>query len=549
MSHRSRRRRTVPHAAFISLLTLLGACGGGGGGGSAPAATTPAANQPPVAVFSLSAGSGFAPLSVQFDASSSRDPDGTITGYSWDFGDGSIPASGVSTTHLFADPGTYSVGLTVTDNEGRTATAFSTVRARGARLTGTLSILPISAVDSDVNDRLTTPIANNSFATAQALPNPVRLGGYLNLPGRGSSTGGLFSSGDSSDFYAVSLTGNELIVLTAGDAAADLDLRLWDSAHDLVDASLGSGASESLGVPGPGAYFVEVLAFDGPTNIAGASNYVLGIGQDLSAAASGLLRTTQRLSDRFVPGEILLEPARNDMQLHTDNTGQSRLQARHRLEPAERSGRTLRTRLRSDSHSELQTGLPAGLSGERLEKYATLLSLKRLSADPEVAHAEANALAHPLLTPNDPFYNLQWHYPVISLPGAWDLSTGGAAEPVIVAVLDTGILPQHPDLTNQLVAGYDFISSPGRARDGNGIDADPTDEGDLAYGASSSFHGSHVAGTVAADSDNAIGVAGVSWQARIMPLRVLGVDGGTSFDISQAIRFAAGLSNSSGTLP
>ena len=120
---------------------------------------------------------------------------------------------------------------------------------------------------------------------------------------------------------------------------------------------------------------------------------------------------------------------------------------------------------------------------------------------------------------------------------------------MIVAVIDTGVLLAHPDLDNQLTTGYDFISNVQQANDGDGPDPDPNDPGDLAFGGSSSFHGTHVAGPIAAESDNAQGVAGVAWQSRIMPLRVLGIDGGTPFDVIQAVLYAAGMTNQSGTLP
>jgi serine protease len=87
------------------------------------------------------------------------------------------------------------------------------------------------------------------------------------------------------------------------------------------------------------------------------------------------------------------------------------------------------------------------------------------------------------------------------------------------------------------------------SNDGDGIDPNPDDPGDSAQLSTSSWHGTHVTGTIAARSDDGIGAAGVSWGARIMPVRVLGVGGGTSFDSIQGIRFAAGLSNDSGTIP
>jgi serine protease len=99
------------------------------------------------------------------------------------------------------------------------------------------------------------------------------------------------------------------------------------------------------------------------------------------------------------------------------------------------------------------------------------------------------------------------------------------------------------------VVGYDFVSQVASANDGDGIDANPDDPGDESTPASSSWHGTHVAGTIAANSNNGIGVTGVSWGARIMPVRVIGKGGGTSYDVMQGVRYAAGLSNDSGSLP
>ena len=145
-------------------------------------------------------------------------------------------------------------------------------------------------------------------------------------------------------------------------------------------------------------------------------------------------------------------------------------------------------------------------------------------------------------------FQSQWHYPLINLPEAWDTTVGNAD--VLVAVIDTGILFNHPDLAGQLVSGYDFVRNPDEALDGDGIDPDPSDPGSSSRGGSESFHGTHVSGTVAARSDNFQGVAGSAFGARVMPLRALGAGGtGTSYDIGQAVRFAAGLPNDSGTVP
>jgi len=537
----------------------LAACGGGGGGGTTTAPPPPPANSPPIALFSVSPGDGNAPLQVDFDASASSDPDGTISSYSWDFGDGGSSASGPTVSHLYDQPGTFTARLTVTDNDGEASTSSRGIRARGVTVSGSVQILSSSAVDSDVNDRLTTPVSNNDFATAQRIGNPVLLGGYVNLPGTGPrddngdyiTLGNLFASGDSADVYAINLSGSEQILLTIAEPGADLDLALYDAQGNFVDASLSLQSTESLTVDTAGDYFIEVFPAAAPTNPAGASTYVLSVGQDLTVTA----RAVSRVSDPFVGGELLLTSS-NEREVLTDNNLTQRDQAGRTTLAAlgadwhTPAGRPDTARARLNRELSLRTG--RGMNARQQLKYSTLQALKTLSSDSRIELVEPNFIRYPHLTPDDPFYGLQWHYPAISLPAAWDITTGAAApgdDPVIVAVVDTGVLRNHPDLSNQLVPGYDFIRDPARARDGDGIDADPNDAGDLAFTSASSFHGSHVAGTIAAESNNASGVAGVAWNARIMPLRALGVDGGDSFDVIQAVRFAAGLTNNSNTLP
>ena len=175
--------------------------------------------------------------------------------------------------------------------------------------------------------------------------------------------------------------------------------------------------------------------------------------------------------------------------------------------------------------------------------------VKDLAADPNVEYAEEDRLMQPLLTPNDPNYSLQWHYYEttggLNLPTAWDRSTGSG---VVVAVIDTGYRP-HADLAANIVGGYDFISDTFISRDGNGRDSSALDPGDWTTGndcepgspaSSSSWHGTHVAGTIAARTNNSVGVAGVAYNARVVPLRVLGRCGGYISDIADAIVWSSG---------
>ncbi|WP_250461691.1 S8 family peptidase [Microbulbifer litoralis] len=173
----------------------------------------------------------------------------------------------------------------------------------------------------------------------------------------------------------------------------------------------------------------------------------------------------------------------------------------------------------------------------------------RLQQDPNVEYAEPDLLLQPLATPNDPNYSQQWHYfestGGLNLPTAWDTTAGAG---VVVGVIDTGYRP-HADLSANLLPGYDMISDSTVAQDGGGRDSDASDPGDWApagacYSGSpasnSSWHGTHVAGTVAAATNNGTGVAGVAYDAKVVPIRVLGRCGGYTSDIADAIIWGAG---------
>jgi serine protease len=173
---------------------------------------------------------------------------------------------------------------------------------------------------------------------------------------------------------------------------------------------------------------------------------------------------------------------------------------------------------------------------------------RAFEADAAVRYADPvrRVIAHAGPVPNDPLYAQQWALSHIRASDAWALGTGSAA--MTVAVVDTGMLA-HPDLAGRMLPGYDFIADPDTARDGNGRDPDARDEGDwLSDGdcggqraQDSFFHGLFVAGLIAANGNNGMGMAGVDWAAKILPVRTLGKCGGTFEDVLAGVHWAAGL--------
>jgi serine protease len=446
----------------------------------------------------------------------------------------------------------------------------SSVAGRGTdtgtfTVSGEITFAANTAIDSDVNDP-ESPYASNDLYDpdnglidldlVQRVSRLVTVGGYVNQPGQGAG-GRSFETGDVSDFFVADLTAGQTITLNTAESDSNIDLFLYMDQDfvDPVDSSTNAvGEVEHIQVDSPGTYFIEVRA------VSGASTYTLNIATD----TVGSLSASFDVVNDFVPGDVIIKY--KDAGVRADNAGfvSAGMTPTGLMHKAGEPGRAMlfalngaNTKAQAQSRLSLTPGLdaPLALDSELQSKLETLTVITELRNRADVAYAEPNYIRRQQMSPSDEFFDRQWHYPLINLPEAWDTTTGDSD--VIVAVVDTGVLFDHPDLSGRLTAtGFDFVSDPASALDGNGIDPDPSDAGAQNPG-TSIFHGSHVAGTIAAQTDNGIGVAGAGWRTRIMPVRALGKGGsGANYDIMQAVRYAAGLldqnglpDNDSGTVP
>lgn len=209
--------------------------------------------------------------------------------------------------------------------------------------------------------------------------------------------------------------------------------------------------------------------------------------------------------------------------------------------------------LRVSSLRATATGRHVVRASQRLDRAQAEALMRAIAADPNVESVSVDALMKPTALPNDPLLATHqlWHYGTgnggARVTAAWDAGATGAG--VVVAVLDTGAT-RHADLEPNLLPGYDFISDhevSGRETDDRvpgGWDlGDWTVAGQCGSGSgasNSSWHGTHVAGTIAEVTGNGVGGAGVAPNARVVPVRVLGHCGGYTSDIADAIVWAAG---------
>jgi len=442
--------------------------------------------------------------------------------------------------------------------------------SEGLILSGTITAAQGTNIDSDVNDPNNIFSVNNKPEQAQVLSSPLTLAGYLTH----SATKNDFNDDnfahktDQEDHYLVKLFKNEVITLEISDWQTgdnndniDFSLAFFPISNAEVSDQIADGSNrfEQLIVPENGHYRIVVTA------LAGSSNYSLSIGSNHSFTDSALSTQSQFINEQFIYSPPALSKMKGSQTAALRSTNNKEVINDMRL----RELAIIHLKGKKNSHQLLashqlsynimarsQRTSQFKLSPQTQARYNTLQKLKELKQSFGQNSVSLNYRYQAQHIPNDPMFSMQWHYPQISLPLAWDLvkehqaSAKTKQRTTIVAVIDTGIFLDHEDLQGQLVSGYDFIVSDATANDGEpGIDNNPDDPGDGSSLFASSWHGTHVAGIIAAHTDNNIGIAGVGINTKIMPIRVLGVDDGTTYDIIQGLKFAAGLENDSNSLP
>ncbi|WP_148863499.1 S8 family peptidase [Marinobacter fonticola] len=405
-----------------------------------------------------------------------------------------------------------------------------------ADLSGVIQIEARTRSDSDTATDFLFREAGDNSADPQDLPSPALVGGYLSAESGRYNTDFVYYF-DQDDRFRLALEGGQTVYVQAFEPDGGLSsppvgqVTLSGSGGEVGSSPLTPATAVSIGPPSSSArqvYDLELEALSG-----GPFRYVVSIN---SASASSA--TFSYPDTAFEPDEAVITMA--------SPAGVSALAT---VLPSVASSRALGSGVwlvnRTGSNRSVQ-------ASSQTVRQETLEWIRELRQAPGVVAAEPNYQFHALAVAadDDPLYSRQWSYPLINLPAAWQ-AVGTPGQGIRVAVLDTGIFSEtpgtvgnwHPDLDDGNSNGNnvalvlpinDFVTGDADVDGVSGRDGNPANPGNGRADATS-FHGTHVAGTIAA-LDNTMGGVGVAPNATILPIRVLGLDGmGSLSDIIAAI--------------
>ena len=478
---------------------------------------------------------------------------------------------GEEVSFTFPEVGTYRVRLDYKTGEGaetQTRQVEGSVTVEGGSIQGTITAAVNTLVDVDTREVAEPAENNNSFNTAQILTSKVNLSGVVDI-------------NDQIDIYQVRLQQSQRLAVQLADyltfegsSSKQFDIvevALY-STNDRDDPLLVQQTESDTGrfsapllIPSDDDYFIKITAVNPIAGISAKSHGIYSLAISPASAAS---------AGDFVLGEVnvLLKPNRQyiaqGMSTKADLGRLKTLSLDDARAFMASAGIAASAFANSSSlSSSNSSALNSNMSHEELQRWQVLQAVEILSEHDAIQIAEPNwkryAAANfssqaPSVKPsssslNDPFASSQWHYDLINVPQAWQslgdsIGSSGSEygdKDVVVAVLDTGVLVNHPDLIDNIIAdkGRDFFA--GERGLGVPIGDDPGDKA-INNGTRSSFHGTHVAGTIAASANNGIGGSGVAPNVTIMPVRVLGQDGGSVADILAGVCYAASLNKSNG---
>lgn len=424
---------------------------------------------------------------VRFSSSLNTEQTSQLT---WDFGDG-FRGQGSPIQHQYQNPGTYTVKLFY-HHEGGTSSTEKTININGNTTQIVITSNLHTIIDSDTNDP-NVPLKSNNVEP-QTITPPAQVSGILIAP-NGCQAGRLCKQGDKQDIYSLQLAYGQALELT------------------VLEGALGITLNNPQGEPLFNEAYLETPLLLDPNQL-GQGDFLL----------------TLSLPDSINQAQYTFS-IKDDLELGLHQPGKLIVMWHDQTKP---------------ELVDIQDPRLRPVHNQGLQAARGFLSRQK-----NVKSVSLNYLRFPSNDKTNQFW--QWPLQLQQIETLWQpLSLRGQSpgEKTRIAILDTGLYMNHEKFAQlNLADGFDFVSDPINSQDGDGWDNNPDDPGD----AQQSYHGSHVTGIIAAQpiatQQEKQQVLGIAWGATIMPIRVLGQHGGTSYDLIQAMRYAAGLENDSQQLP